>query len=230
MKRCGIALTACLFFSAVAVVLGGAWFNEDFTASKVEKKWMVTLYHADSTRPGAMPSTLLPQGGIGFGLLPTPDMAMLTTKHPSYNLKLLGNLSGRTVSAEIAVTGTGPSFIYYGAGGPAPGGFVRLYFRTLDQTLGESQYWWSNLAYEDLSTLFDSAGVATLVANLHPGLWSDRDGHLGEYDDAHRSAFAAAVYDVQEIGLSFGGGGLWAFGVGVSSGSATFQLKSFGIC
>jgi hypothetical protein len=45
-------------------------------------------------------------------------------------------------------------------------------------------------------------------------------GHFGTYDATHTAAFAAAVADVQYIGLSFGGGCFFANGVGVAPAKA----------
>ena len=69
-------------------------------------------------------------------------------------------------------------------------------------------------------------GSATLTARLDPSEWSDWDGHMGNSDTAHAAAFAEAVADVQQIGLSFGGGCFFANGVGTPNGSGSIALTN----
>ena len=109
----------------------------------------------------------------------------------------------------------------------------------------EAQYWWSNpiaIDLEDLA-LLGTKGT-TLQVVLSPAFWSDRDGHMGDtpkgdvcwagYDDIpagcmsvdHAAAFNAAVANATRMGLSFGGGNNFAFGVGANQ-SATFVLYDF---
>lgn len=123
---------------------------------KPQNKWIEYLYRANGAAPGAKTSTLLANGSaVGFNFPTTPDTSLFTTKHPAYNDIVLGNLTNKTVSASITVTATGP-FTYYGQGTPSnPCGTpanVRLYFETLNNDLGESQYWWSNPVSYPLAT------------------------------------------------------------------------------
>jgi hypothetical protein len=194
---------------------------------KPEKKWMEYFYRANGAAPAPKPSTLANGGtAVAFNFPDTPDVSGFNTKHPAYNDTLLGNLSGKTVSATYDITGATGPFIYYGqntATNPCPTpANVRLYFETNSNDLGESQYWWSNPVSHPLAT-----GSYSLMANLNPASWSDRDGHPGTFDAAHSAAFAAAASDVQQIGLSFGGGCFFANGVGTSDGSGTFTLTNF---
>ena len=135
-----------------------------------------------------------------------------------------------------------------------PGGFVRLYFNKVGTTGCpdgwhperpdcEAQYWWSNPLHIDLQDLaaLGKKGIK-LEVPLDPAFWSDRDGDMGDtgpgdvcwgavpadcmYVD-HSAAFAEAVANVKKIGLSFGGNGWWAFGVGASAPGAMFKLNSF---
>lgn len=146
-----------------------------------------------------------------------------------------------------------------------PGGFVRLYFQRpndtayIDPTAGytcnhpelfnsskprcEAQYWWSNPVHVELADL-KAAGSKGLVLQvpLTPEFWSDRMGTMGDADADATAWFNDAVTNANKLGLSFGGGGWWAFGVGVNNGpsnpnysaqiaggpaKATFQLISF---
>lgn len=171
---------------------------------KPENKWMQYFYRANGVAPAPKPSTLV-TGGIGFQFLDTPDTALFMTGHPAYNGTLLGDLTDKTVSTSIVISATGGTFIYYGETSPPGCGRlanVRLYFSTNNNELGESQYWWSNPVSYPLA----DGGSTVLSTSLSAATWSDRDGHLGSYDAAHTTSFAAAVADVQHIGLSFGGG------------------------
>jgi len=189
---------------------------------KPEKKWMEYFYRANGVAPAPKPSTIANGGtAVSFDFPNTPDVAGLNTKHPAYNGSLLGDLTGKTVSATYDISGVTGSFIFYGACGITPAN-VRLYFETNNNDLGESQYWWSNPESRTLAN-----GPDTLMASLIPSNWSDRDGHKGTFDGAHMAAFAASVSDVQQIGVSFGGGCFFANGVGTSDGSGTFKLTNF---
>src|SRR5215208_3993019 len=217
-----MALAICLTVSPFASA-------EDFTTGvKIEKKWMQYFYRANGVAPAPKPSSLMPGGGVGFAFLSTPDTAQFLTGHPYYNASLLGDLTGKTVSADVQVTATpGTQFTYYGQGSPSnPCGTpanVRLYFSTQNNDLGESQYWWSNPTSYELAAIANG-GTVNLSAALDPANWSDRDGHLATYDAAHTAAFNAAVADVQQIGLSYGSGCFFANGVGATNGTATFTL------
>ena len=73
--------TAARFVLVLALgLLATGWaltsaLAEDFTAPKVEKKWKVTLYHGNGSRPGQAPATRLPDGGIGMDFTPDPNTA-----------------------------------------------------------------------------------------------------------------------------------------------------------
>lgn len=67
-----------------------------------------------------------------------------------------------------------------------------------------------------------------LTTGFSGGEWSDYFGHFGN-NPAYAAAFAAAVKDVQMIGLSFGGGCFFENGVGIvpGTGSGSFRLMDF---
>jgi hypothetical protein len=209
------------------VSLASSAHAEDFSSSRTAKKWKVTEYHGNGLRPGQSPAAMLPEGGIGMPFTTEPNTALLTTTDRSYLGTLLGDLTGQTVFAELGIVDAdSPTYIFYPDGCSTPAN-VRLYFRTKQKALGESQYWWSNPTSITLASL-TLQGSTTFEVPLEPGLWSDRAGHFGS-DPAYTAAFEAAVSEVVELGVSFGGGCHFAFGVGVSSGSATFQLTEVGV-
>lgn len=217
-----IALCFAIALFALAFVVPSGAQSGFLIGPKPEKKWMEYFYRANGQAPAPKPSTIANGGtAVSFDFPSTPDVAGLNTKHPAYNGSLLGDLTGKTVSATYTINGATGAFIYYGSSTGLPAN-VRLYFETNNNELGESQYWWSNPVFQPLAN-----GGYTLTAPLNPAAWSDRDGHLGTYNPAHTAAFNAAVSDVQQIGVSFGGGSFFANGVGTTDGSGTFTLTDF---
>src|ERR1043166_3602681 len=75
-------------------------------------KWKVWSYNpSNRALRGSVPANA--NAGIAtFPFPATPDVALLVTDHGSYKGSLLGDLTGRTVSASVSAAG-GP-FTYYG--------------------------------------------------------------------------------------------------------------------
>ena len=208
-------------------------------------QWVIMTYVPDNNFTVPVPLSVSPVkgGGVSFDFLPTPDRAMLITELKQ-SKKSVGSLTGKTLSAHIAINATpGAEFNYCGPNcdGTDPGGFVRLYIQGVNPALVgcepgwhperpdcEAQYWWSNpiaVDLDDLALLGSDGNV--LEVPLDPEFWSDRDGHMGT--DAtpvdHTAAFEAAVTNATKIALSFGGGNNFAFGAGVTDpATATFIL------
>ena len=83
----------------------------------------------------------------------------------------------------------------------------------------------SVLVYNAGSADLFPGGDKFLDASLTtPASWSDQAGQLG----SDTAAFAAAVADVQQVGLSFGGGCFFSNGVGNLT-AANFQLYDFSV-
>lgn len=150
---------------------------------------------------------------------------------------VLGNLTGKTLSASINLAKTGnPEFIY---GGATPWSSwnncqvpanVRLYFSTNPMTynLGdagqnEDRYWWSQPGFVTVSAALDAA---VLSDSFDPAHWSNANGRLAS---DRLAAFQAAVANVQQIGLAFGGGCFFDVGIAIlqNTGTAQFQLVNF---
>jgi hypothetical protein len=81
--------------------------------------------------------------------------------------------------------------------------------------------WWSNPLAIKLAEHQHSINVP-----LTPDQWSSVFGKKG---DAAPSEFATALKDVENIGMTFGGGCFFGHGVNISGGEATFTLKASAI-
>jgi hypothetical protein len=180
----------------------------------------------------------LPAQGVAFPFLDRPDTILLATDNPAYSGRLLGDLTGKTLTARIGADVTpGTRFTYWGEpdGSDTPAN-VRLYFET-DVSLGPivcpcqdkgwSSFWYSDPARVDLRDL--RSGDAGLSVTLEPALWADGQETPGDTDQAHRSYFAQAVAHVDDIGLAFGGGRHVHNGAGIvpGTGSGFFQLLGY---
>jgi hypothetical protein len=223
-----VALAIC------AMVITGSMRAENFDNPRPgAPKWKVIDYNRVQTHPARVPDKIT--GGISFDFLNTPDTALLATSHPSYNGSLLGDLTGKTVSATVGVTVTpGAQFQYYGEGQPGDCGTpanVRLYFQTdTGGKFEETDYWWSNPVSADLATLTPGGDQTISESLANPHNWTDFYGHHGD-DPLYSAGFAQAAADVQMIGLSFGGGCFFENGVGIQpgTGSGSFRLMDFSV-
>lgn len=158
--------------------------------------------------------------------------AFLTT---TTDASLLGDLTGKTLSATLTVEATpGTMFRFGGQGtswnqGSAPAN-ARLYFSTnpsaynlVDAQFHQDDYWWSNSAWVVVN---DQTGTVTLTDTFDPAHFSNAQG--GQATN-RLAAFQAAVANVQQIGVSYGGGSFYDVGLAVFSGTGTasFHLLSY---
>lgn len=152
----------------------------------------------------------------------TPDTALLLTTQGSQRGNLLGDITGKTVTATFTISGT--SFSYYGEPDAChAAASARLFFETSTPgNFAETDYWWSNPASVTLG-----AGTATVTAAVDGSDWSDYYGHFGTDSESgsYAAGFAAAAANVTGIGLSFGGG--CGFENGVGAPDASLTLTSF---
>jgi hypothetical protein len=143
---------------------------------------------------------------------------------------LLGDLSSdNSISTNFTISKATGVFTYHGEPscngplpdlGPAPN--VRFYFQTSNAGgFNETHYWWSNPISQVLAN-----GNWTLTYNFSPSSWSDYFGHF-DSDPTYTSGFYAALSNVTDIGVSFGGGCFFENGVGTTNGSGTFTLNNF---
>jgi hypothetical protein len=179
-------------------------------------KWTVYDYNpsnqavAPRNSPNSMPASTT-GATTTFPFKPGIYTALLTTMDRS----LTGDLSTKTLSDTISVSGDAASFMTQHNGGdcvantPAA---VRFYFRSPSAS-GPStgtppagfytQFWWSNPVNAQLLT--GSQGPATITALMSdPNEWSDWNGQRGS-EPAVLEAFVEATHKVLEVGLSFGG-------------------------
>jgi hypothetical protein len=219
MTRAGVvAGLITLAFGIVTPVLAAS--------ENAAPKWKVWTYNASNRAfKGSVPAAAGPTSIATFPFPASPDVALLVTDHGSYKDTLLGDLTGKTISAKVSTSG-GP-FTYYGANtpsNPCPGtATVRLYFQTKSPaSFSETDYWWSNPVSLPLTGL---TNPTTMSVPLTPSNWSDYFGHFGS-DPIYTAAFEAAVRNITSIGLSFGGGCFFENGVGAPTGGS-FTLGAF---
>ena len=206
-------------------------------------KWTVYDYNpsnqaiAPRNSPNSMPATT--SGTITtFQFKPGIFTALLTTTDPS----LTGDLSARTLSDTISVSGNATSFTTQHGGGNPCGtntpAAVRFYF-TSPSASGSSipapgtpvkgglppagfytQFWWSNPMHMELTSGSQTQTIMASMSDLTG--WSDWDGkHAFEVPEA----FMEATHKVQAIGLSFGGDCF--FETGVTPTPDTFNSEQF---
>jgi hypothetical protein len=213
MKRPLFVLSACLallIWTASAVLAGGAGWHLG--------------YYTPSGRALSFASTSTGGGIASFDFTSQPNTALLVTDQGSS--PLLGNDTGKTITATFHIGGATGAFTYFGEGTPDnPCVFpanTRLYFQT-DNGGGfqYTHYWWSDTAFTVLGN-----GTFSLTATIQPAGWSDWNGQPGPTQAA---GFADAASNVTMIGLSFGGGCFFENGVGTTDGSGTLTLVDYSV-
>ncbi len=231
MRASKLAFILLLVMTSIGLGQTGAW------AKPSSSPWSMFLFENSSKYVGvSAPGTGsdLATFSFPFASVNHPSLpAFLTTTSVS---SLLGNLTGKTVSATISVTVAGaPVFTYGGQGtwntGSLPAN-SRFFFSTSANTYTLSQsnnnptnYWWSNPVSVVLD---DQTGTALLTVSLDPGNWSDGSGQFGS-DPLAMPGFVSAVQNVGQIGLAFGGGSFFDVGVALvpSTGTADFHLLDY---
>src|SRR5258706_16428156 len=199
-------------------------------------KWTVYDYNpsnqaiAPRNSPNSMPATTTGTTTT-FQFKPGIYTALLTTTDRS----LTGDLSMKTLTDTISVSGDATSFMTQHNGGNCVSNIpaaVRFFFRSPSAS-GPStgtppagfytQFWWSNPVNAQLLTGNQSPSVI-MASMSDPNEWSDWNGQRGS-NPAVTEAFIEATHRVQEIGLSFGGECF--FETGVTPTPATFTSEQF---
>jgi len=200
-------------------------------------KWTVYDYNpsnqaiAPRNSPNSMPATTTGTTTT-FQFKPGIYTALLTTKDPS----LTGDLSGKTLTDTIGVSGDATNFMTQHNGGSCVSNVpaaVRFYFRSPSAS-GPStgtppagfytQFWWSNPVNMALVSGNESQTIMASMSN--PAQWSDWNGQNGSSNPAVMEAFLEATHKVLEIGLSFGGECFFETGVTPTSPFTNEQFSS----
>jgi len=197
--------------------------------------WMLTTFGRGGTysRSSSDGSFVFPQWKRNQVAFP----AFLSTTTDS---SVLGNLSGKTISATVTITATPNAVFVFGGElprwntGPFPAS-GRLWFSTTAQTYdvqdgidNEHKYWWSRHS-QFICT--NNLGTVTISDSFDPSHWTSANGRPGN-DPLFIDKFNAAVSNVRQIGVSFGGGCCFDIGVGLkpqSGSSASFRLNAFNV-
>lgn len=210
-------LTAALLLTGVAQAAPG---------NGAASGWHLAYFQNTAPQPSSPSAPSAPGGIAQLSFTNAPNTSLLVTSQKAQFGSLLGNLSGKTVTATFTVSGATGAFTYYGEGTPSnPCGTpanARLYFETSNAGgFDETHYWWSNPASATLAN-----GTYTVTAKVDGSQWSDFYGHFGN-DPSYAAGFAAAASNVTQIGLSFGGGCFFENGVGTTDGSGSLTLNSY---
>jgi hypothetical protein len=201
-------------------------------------EWTVYDYNpsnqaiAPRNSPNSMPATTTGTTTT-FQFKPSIYTALLTTTDPS----LTGDLSTKTLTDTISVSGDATSFMTQHNGGDCASNFpaaVRFYF-TSPSASGPStgtppagfytRFWWSNPVNVQLLT--GNQSPMTIMASMSdPSEWSDWNGQRGDSSPAVLEAFMEATHKVQAIGLSFGGECFFETGVTPMGSFTSEQFSS----
>jgi hypothetical protein len=219
---------------ALALVLTASALGDDFSQGKGIKaapNWKVLSLGIPPDNWTNKPAQAYADGiGFEFGSSSPPYRRLFLTTHPGSGL--LGDLTGKTLTATFTITGTATVFTYdpgppqlavLNEACPTPPS-VRLYFeRDINGPTSQENYWWST------SQSYTLAGVVgntlTLTVPLTMANWTDRAIQLAD----NPASFAAAVANVGAVGVSFGGGCYLPTGAWPTDGTASFVLKSYSV-
>ncbi len=181
---------------------------------------------APRNAPDKMPATT--SGSVTtFDFLPGKFTALLTTTDRS----LTGDLSMRTLTDQISVSGPATTFMTQHGGGNCVGDVpaaVRFYFvspSASGSTVGSppagfyTQFWWSNPVNLPLTAGSETGTITADVSD--PNEWSDWNGQRANSSLEVLAAFEKAIQKVQTVGLSFGGECFFETGVTAEYPSGT---------
>jgi hypothetical protein len=156
-----------------------------------------------------------------------PDAA-LHAHYPAFLVQTNASslsMSNRTVALTFSLDCSSNAVFRYGGqdfwnigGLPAN---ARLFFSTIGGYTDSGPYtnYWFHSAWVELST---NTGTASLSATFdNPVDWAGGQGEINS------NAFWNASANVVQLGLAVGGGNYYDIGAAVTSGTATFHLKSF---
>jgi hypothetical protein len=225
MKKALLTLAAVL-----ALVLTAAALGDDFSQGKGAK----AMTHWKALSLGTPPDTWTTAGaqafddGIGFAFGAYPYTRFFVTSYQGSGL--LGDLTGKTLTATFTITGTATAFIYDPSVGPPENeacprpASVRLYFENGNGQVTSDEQWFSTPQAYTLTSLVGN--TLTLTVPLDTANWTRKDRQLASDVPID---FAAAVATVSTVGVSFGGGCFLPSGAWPTDGTASFVLKSYSV-
>lgn len=160
-------------------------------------------------------------GDIGTLPIPGPKsrpsyVAFFTTQVES---AILGDLTGKTITATFHVDGAPAWGVGYGAGVAT----LRLYFTTttgyynLNNANAHPELYWYSYPLSFSMSSTDNSTI-TFSATLDPSQWLGGESNL--------TGFAFAVSHIAQIGFAFGGTQFFDTGINAST-STTFHLLSY---
>ena len=232
------SILSALIMGGAAIVMAGAVALPAFASPPsrtelVTNNWRVFNINRNVAKLWDINQAKASGDGIGFTFNLLPPAWYTAYLKTNYNV----DLTGKTITA---VTNWTSGALYQNrASSPASDAHFRIVFISEEGNYNSNSYWW-NTGGNNLDLNAVSSG--TLIGDLTaPAQWSnicgqsatDKTPHpgpncIGGTDPAVSPAdgFANAMKNVNEVGLSFGGGSFYANGV-ASTTSATFELSSF---
>ena len=173
--------------------------------------------------PGMPPQTTPSNGGWSFEFPVGPEALGAASVH-YVSAPASGHLSGARLEMDFTIEAAGnPAFQYKlnsdnTCVNPAN---VSMYLQRRNDQLTaayEHYRWWSDTSIPLLP------GAFSLTVPLSPGNWSQVYGKNGT---AYPHEFAAALADLEAVGVTFGGGCFKGHGVNLSQGTAKFTMTRF---
>jgi len=128
----------------------------------------------------------------------------------------------------VQVDTTGPATFNFdteqGNTCPAPS-TVRFFIQRAHDNFSTDGYrWWSNPV-----SLIIAPGAGTISVAIDPSQWSGLYGERADQDATTLSWWNAALSNIANIGMTFGGGCFFGHGVYTAGADATFTMLSFTI-
>lgn len=203
-------------FLNISKVQAGKPTKSPVVISMDPRKWNI-LYSVGMPRnPRATSST--------SWIFDFPDISQGEIDYITQNVS--GAIVGSNLIAELQITTQGNTVFDYKTESGNTCDFpahVRFYIQRA-WTNNNYDRWWANPIAFKLE-----AASAVLSVPLDPSQWTDTWGHRGSDDAASIAGFKKALYEVTQIGLTFGGGCFFGHGVRVVGGTADFQVTQFRI-
>ena len=177
--------------------------------------WKVFNYNPSGQALAPVTPASVTGNTVSFNFSANTYTALLATSDNS----LTGDLTGKTLNANVSWTGVTGTFQEQNGGGCTPDAqYVRLYFAS--PGFAFTHFWWSNPIHVDFTGTSGSGTMTVSLGDLSQ--WSDWNGKVADSSPDVTVGFNAAVAKVSTVGVSFGGGCFFENGVTTSDGSGSF--------